>query len=66
MGQLNFLKQLIFVALLFIKIRLTCNHPQLILRKSTFVQQNVVTKGKNALLTMEKSLDILLKKTQQE
>ena len=46
-------------------LRLTCNHPQLILRKRTFMAQTR-NQDQNKLLTMEKSLEMLLKKTQTE
>jgi E3 ubiquitin-protein ligase SHPRH len=45
-------------------LRLTCNHPQLILRKKSFMTQSVDTQKQ--LLTMEKSLEMLMKKTQTE
>ncbi|RNA13952.1 E3 ubiquitin- ligase SHPRH [Brachionus plicatilis] len=47
-------------------LRLACNHPQLILRKRTFMAQGHLTRKKEKLLTMEKSLQILTKKTQIE
>ncbi len=47
-----------------LNLRLTCNHPQLILRKSDFMNQPKELKDK--LLTMEKSLELLLKKTKTE
>jgi E3 ubiquitin-protein ligase SHPRH len=45
-------------------LRITCNHPQLILRKSHFMHQPKDKKDK--LLSMEKSLELLLKKTSGE
>lgn len=55
-----------------VDLRLTCNHPQLILRKPAFNGQNKPNVGARAggqgdrLLTMEASLKILMKKTQSE
>ncbi|CAF0870165.1 unnamed protein product [Brachionus calyciflorus] len=49
-----------------IDLRLACSHPQLVLRKRTFMAQNTMAKKKEKLLTMEKSLQILMKKTQNE
>ena len=46
-------------------LRITCNHPQLILRKSSFMGQNNGFR-KERLLTMEKSLELLIKKTKHE
>ena len=45
-------------------LRLTCEHPQLILRKSDFMHQSKENKDK--LLTMERSLELLMKKTKSE
>lgn len=45
-------------------LRVTCDHPQLILRKSHFMHQSKEKKDK--LLSMEKSLELLLKKTKSE
>lgn len=50
-------------------LRLVCNHPQLVLRKRTFNVANHATANnarKHRLLTMEASLEILMKKTQAE
>lgn len=50
-------------------LRLVCNHPQLVLRKRTFNVANHAAANnarKHRLLTMEASLEILMKKTQAE
>jgi hypothetical protein len=49
-----------------IDLRLACNHPQLILRKRTFINTGHHTANKERLLTIEASLKILMKKTQSE
>jgi len=46
-------------------LRLACNHPQLVLRKKTFMTQGKENK-KDKLLSMEKSLQLLIKKTEKE
>jgi SNF2 family DNA or RNA helicase len=46
-------------------LRLACNHPQLILRKKSFMAQNNGFR-KEKILTIEKSIEMLLKKTQNE
>ena len=45
-------------------MRITCNHPQLILKRTEFMEKSKEIKPK--LLTMEKSLDLLMKKTKDE
>ena len=45
-------------------LRITCNHPQLILKKSSFMSQTDASKEK--MLSMEKSLELLIKKTKQD
>ena len=46
-------------------LRLACNHPQLVLKKRTFMTQGKENK-KDKLLSMEKSLELLIKKTEKE
>lgn len=47
-------------------LRLTCNHPQLVLNKSIFNAYHQRATSDARLYTMEESLDILIKKTQSE
>jgi E3 ubiquitin-protein ligase SHPRH len=47
-----------------LNLRITCNHPQLILRRSDFMNQPAEETEK--LLSMEKSLELLAKKTKSE
>ena len=46
-------------------MRLVCNHPQLVLKKSTFMAQDKEAK-KHKLFTMTKSLQMMMKKTRNE
>lgn len=46
-------------------MRLACDHPQLVLRKRTFMTQDYASK-KDKLFSMEKSMNLLIKKTKNE
>jgi len=48
-----------------LNLRITCNHPQLILRKSDFMTHST-DEETDKLLSMEKSLELLAKKTKSE
>lgn len=48
-----------------LNLRITCNHPQLILRKSDFMS-HATDEETDKLLSMEKSLELLAKKTKSE
>ena len=49
-----------------LNLRITCNHPQLILRRTDFMQQPHTQEEQDKLLSMEKSLELLKKKTTTE